>query len=399
MSYVVIARRLALAFAAIAALSGLFATPALADVKAYNQAVSKGDFAAAIGFAEELWPAFDKTLPDTAVIAREFAFTGMRAKQPEKAQAFARWLTAEGPRLPTPDADPQVANVLLQWSLLGPKPDTKHRKALGDALTAWVDSGRMAGPVIPLAASVALYGYEWESGEWKDVQRDGVVTLRIANMIAGADAAYLQESVKLNMLAAKFIEDKDADGFMEIADYHDALMKRMGPIPAGAKDEDDRLYPLDMKAHAWMDSIEAILGLRANDADTKRKRDYKRVTERKAGLANRCGGICMPEPLPPGQLPHCALATWDQTPPISYPTQARYRGIVGTTIIKVATDATGTVTDAKVLAAVPSDVFPEKTIATVLKWKLQVSKLVPQYDPPACTLAGTRTIFVNFRFN
>ncbi|MET0568655.1 MAG: hypothetical protein ABWZ74_06215, partial [Hyphomicrobiaceae bacterium] len=72
-------------------------TSAFADIKAYNAAVQRGDIAAAATEAEAVWQTLDKTKPNTVVIARDFAFTAMRAGRTAAALVFARWLVTEAP--------------------------------------------------------------------------------------------------------------------------------------------------------------------------------------------------------------------------------------------------------------------------------------------------------------
>ena len=50
------------------------ASPAVADIKAFNAAVKAGDYKTAAAEAKSTWAAFDKTSPDTASVAREFGF-------------------------------------------------------------------------------------------------------------------------------------------------------------------------------------------------------------------------------------------------------------------------------------------------------------------------------------
>jgi len=67
-----------------------------------------------------------------------------------------------------------------------------------------------------------------------------------------------------------------------------------------------------------------------------------------------------------------------------------WKGMVGATILRLTVDDAGKVTDLKVLAAVPSETFPEPTMKAVRQWTLQRA---PNSKAP-CTLAGERELTV-----
>jgi TonB family protein len=369
------------------------ALPAAADIKAYNAAIARGDLASAALEAEGIWPTYDKAKSDAVIVAREFAFTSMRARQPAKAAVYAKWLVQDAPGAGAKDDDPLLAKVLLGWALLGDKPQAGSRNALISALEAWSASDKKAGPVIPATAAADLLTRDWTEGKWEDVRREAPIAASLAAEL-GSSGAVLEETAKLVGVAAEFLDDRKVDSYFRFADFHDALMERMGPVPPGQTEEDHPLFPLDMRSHAWMESIVSIFGLGPNEIDRSDKKDWQRVRERMSALKGRCDGKnCLPQPDPPGSAPRC-LASWDQSPKLKYPSQAMFRGIVGTLMMNVTTDEAGAVTEVKVLAAVPSDTFLNQTIATVKQWKL---KKQPISEGP-CTLAGTRRLVTAFKF-
>jgi hypothetical protein len=190
--------------------------------------------------------------------------------------------------------------------------------------------------------------------------------------------------------AAQFLDDKKIDAWLALADVHDALMERMGPPVPGEKVDD--LDAIDMRIHAWLEAMSAYFraGLSSLNTSTARKRQYDQIEDREKTLKNRC-----PEKdcrlVEAGAIPPCP-ATWEQTPPLNYPVNALFRGIVGATILEMTTDEKGAVMAYKVLAAVPSDTFPTATTKVVQKWSLKRKK--DAVEP--CTLAGTRQLHVIF---
>ena len=94
---------LALAFAVGLTASGV---PAFADIKSSIQAVRASDFRAASVVAADTWPELDKSAPEIAVVAREFAWVSMLAGQPAAAEVYSRFLVDQGAALPRPDPTP-----------------------------------------------------------------------------------------------------------------------------------------------------------------------------------------------------------------------------------------------------------------------------------------------------
>jgi TonB family protein len=375
------------AFAAGLAIS----TPAFGDLKSYNAAVVRGDFPAAAAEAQTIWSTFDKTRADAVVTAREFAWTSMLAGQRDKAKVYATWLVDEAPRLGAANDDPLMSNVLLRWSELGEQPSPASAEALAEALGEWANASPVASRVAAFAA-VQLYSRQWNAGRWKEVQHTALLAANVSARL-GVEGAGFEERARIDGAAAQFLNDKKIDAWFALADAHDGLMARMGPPVAG--EEMDELEAIDMRAHAWLEAMGAYFATGGDSSNTSMswKRQYATLEARRKTLKSRCGDAPCPDAVVPGETPKCA-ATWDQSPALRYPQVAVFRGLVGATILQMTTDEAGEVTDAKVLAAVPSETFPEATLKTVKKWKLKPSDKATQ----PCTLAGTRDLHVTFRF-
>ncbi len=368
----------------------VFPQPASAHIKGYNAAVLRGDFAAAAKEAEAAWATLDKSRPDAVLTAREFAWTAMLVGQRDQARTYAKWLVEEAPALSSPDNEPVLSRVLLAWSELGDSPNKEARAALSNALREW-EALQKPGSRVAVVAGVQLYSREWTMGEWEAAQQSALLAARLAATL-GAEGAVYEERAKVDAAAAQFMADRKIDAWFALADAHDALMVRMGPPVPGEKVDD--LNAIDMRAHAWLQAMDAYFGAGQRELSTNItwKRQFDRLRARTRLLKSRCGDEPCPEPVIEGAAPKCA-ARWDQSPPIRYPQMALFRGIVGATILEMSTDESGAVTAAKVLAAVPSEAFPDAALKTVQKWKLVRDSKATQ----PCTLAGTRTLYINFR--
>ena len=374
----------------------LLVTPASAGIREYNAAVKAGDYAMAAAEAESIWAVLDKTLPEAVATAREFAWTSMLAGEPAKAMVYARWLVEEGAKAPTPDDDPLLSKILLLWSGLGNEPSKDQRAELSTTLSSWSAANTTLPSRVAAVAAAQLYGKAWQAGDWKDAERDAVIAERLAGRL-GAEGLVIEQRAMLDGAAANFMDTRKADGYMRIADGWEKLVARIGPPRPGKGLDLGNLEPVYWRGLAWMTAMSAYFRV-GNDARLSGpayKRQGELIEARSKTIQGRCGAApCAPAPLPPGQLPQCN-ATWKQSPPLRYPSTAVWKGMVGATILRLTVDDAGKVTDLKVLAAVPSETFPEPTMKAVRQWTLQRA---PNGKAP-CTLAGERELTVEFRFN
>jgi hypothetical protein len=162
------------------------AAPASADIKAYNAAVLKGDFAAAASEAAVTWPALDKSRPDIFVVGREFAWTSMLANKPQIARDIISSLSDSR----VPDPAPKLTSVLLAWADFSAKPGNTTRKALANALAERAQTP--TAELISLRAAQELFTHEWARDNF-----DGAASV-ISALISEIDASLTQETdVKL----------------------------------------------------------------------------------------------------------------------------------------------------------------------------------------------------------
>ncbi len=381
-----------LATAAFACLA--ICATAFADIKAYNAAIGRGDYAVAASEAEGVWQKFDKTLPEAAVTAREFAWISMLAGQPEKARVYARFLVEQGATLPKPDEDPLLSKVLLHWAEIGDKPSKEARAAFSAALAAWSATNSPLGSRIGAVSAVHLYGKAWQAGDWKDTERDAKIAETLSTRL-GAEGIVLRQRAIVDGGAANFMETRKADGWLRLADAWDNLVTQLPPPRPGEGLDLGELEPTYWRGLAWMEAMSSYFSFGENSLNTSMafKRQGNLIEQRAKTLKSRCGDQeCAFEKLAPDALPRCD-ARWDQTPQLKYPPMAVFKGIVGATILRLTVNEAGKVTEAKLLAAVPSDTFPDAALGAVYKWTLKPTGATKE----KCTVAGTRELVVRFQ--
>ena len=149
---------------AVACAAGL-AFGASAGIPEFNDAMRRGDIQAASVEAVDTWESWDKTHPDTALMAREFGFVSMLAGNYEAARDFARFLADQGAHLPKPDDFPLTSAVLLwaaEYKLSG---SAEMRDALAVSLRQRAEIEGV--DLITAAGAEALYSGDWVTGDWE----------------------------------------------------------------------------------------------------------------------------------------------------------------------------------------------------------------------------------------
>ncbi len=369
----------------------LVAGPAWADLPAYNDAIKRGDLAAAVAEAAAIWPQFDKSKPEAAQLAREFAWSALLAGDHVRARDYAQWLATDGAALGVSGTAPTLANVLLRWAELSAQPSDAARKAMADAMEAHAASSSAADAIATVAAN-RLYSADWMASDWAGVERDAALGVQFALAMGEAGRAYLDQG-RLNRATAGFLLRRDADSYMALADLHDELADRLGTQRLPSPDTmDERLYE---RSEVWLAAMSSYFETQRTVDRNPRAWQEKYGAAMERGLKGRCASAtCDPALAPPeGQLPTCRSA-FRQTPPLSYPRNARFSGLVGAMRLLVRLDDKGTVTDIRLLASAPSDSFYDGAAATVRRWKLERSPT----KQAACTLAGYRVLDLQYVF-
>jgi TonB family protein len=378
------------AAAIVAGLVIFAAAPAFADIKAYNAAVQRGDYPAAAAEVGPIWANYDKASEDAIVVAREFAWMSMLGGRPDQAGGIARWLVEQGPKAPHPDPHPQTSMVLLRWTELGGNPTPKTVKALSDAVAARA-AVMDPGDRISAVATQKLYGVEWKLRQWSDAERNAQIAATLSATLGAEGVEYRLQS-QMIAAAAEFMDKQEVAPYFKMAEVRQELIDHLGGDIRAIEDNesDTSLYAASNRAGVWMVAMMAYYtSVEPHISKPGWRSDYNRAKALK--VRGKCGLEPCPLEPAPGKLPSCEV-TYVQKPALRYPSDARMKGIVGAVRLRIKTDEAGNVSAAKLIAAVPSDEFPDPAVSAVGKWT--VKKRDDQTAP--CTLAGTRLLDFQF---
>jgi TonB family protein len=363
----------------VAVASAFLAGSAFADIAAFNAAVKAGDYKTAAAEAKAIWPTWDKTDRDTAVLAREFGFASYVSGNYADAKIYGQFLKEQGATLPVPDDQPATSRVLLAAANFRLKSDGGTRNDLLEAL-----KGREAAAGIDnvsVLAAEALYKSDWSSGDWPGANETAGIAWRLLGR-AGPALSHRALDARAIFASAGFLGGPDKDDYDNIVDAHDAVVAEINT----AMDPRKRLAfaPLKYLLEAWSLSVQAYF--RAGQQTGSNI--PIRVKERELAEVE---GAMFPESVMTGDQCAKPIVEW---PKIQYPAAAEYGGMVGTVIIKIDTNASGRVTDFETLAAVPARHFAnavEKAMPAL------VYKRSPT-DAPNCNLAAkSRLVRISFR--
>lgn len=357
--------------AAIAAAS--LAGSAFADITAFNAAVKAGDYKTAAAEAKTIWAGWDKSKPDTAVLAREFGFASYVSGDYAGAQAYGQFLKDNGATLPTPDDQPATSRVLLAASSFRLKSDDGTRKELLDAVKA-----REAAPGLDttsLLAAEALYKSDWAAGRFIAASESGMLAYRIISRGGEVLAPRALEG-RSTAATAAFLGGRDQQDYGLIMDTHDAIVAAID----AAKDPKRRqsLVNLGFNMEAWghatfqfFDSAEQI----GSSIPVKIKR--------RTFSQPQYSYFPDEETTPPGNL--CQIDINERA--INYPQSSAFGGTVGAVIFKMDVDAEGRITDIEPLASVPARQFVEAVQDAAPRLKATRSG-----GAPGCSLARENTV-------
>jgi TonB family protein len=356
----------------------LLAPPSMADIAAYNAAMLAGDYRAASTEAKAIWPGFDKTRSDTAVIAREFGFASYMAGDYAAARDFGLFLKSEGARLPTPDDQPATSAVLLAVAQfrLDPRPS---RDALFEAL-----SSRAAAPgvdSISVLAAELLYRSDWAMHAMPAAIRSSQTAATLLSR-AGPGLKPRVNLATLTGAAADFLDGPTRDDFGHLADIHDIIVADLDATtePRARQALVEQMF----QARAWVAAATAWFASQDQVGShiARGPRDRELRTPRTPVFTDSAAST---RPLCAGRM---------DTANFEYPLSALFRGAMGAVIIRFTTDETGAVTNARILASVPAEVFAEALVAASPRFRWRPERSA---DRSACTLATTDKV-MTFQF-
>lgn len=356
---------------------------AIADIKSFNAAVKAGDYKAAAAAAEDTWKTWDKTDPDTALLAREFGFAALVAGRDELAFQFGEFLVEEGAKLAKPDDQPLTSAVLYRAADLKVKGSDEKRIALRTALNA-----RMTMPGVDMTTVLSwelLYSAGWESADWEgavaDAARAAEFSARNKSLIAR------QRRAELHGAATEFVKARGRqtqsrnDLYGKVADVHDRIV---GDIEAAAsKPLQNELWAVKWRAEAWAIAIESFVNSTYEQVGSLLDTSLKPRPLVQPRFAQQTETAMLP--LCEGELTGSA---------IRYPESKRFRG-VGSMIARLETRADGKVTKVTVLGVIPDEDFVSNIVGALETWTFKPSAGI---DRASCGLESRNHLYkVSFR--
>jgi hypothetical protein len=355
---------------AIAAFLGLVivaAAPALADMKAFNAAVKVGDYKTAATAAKSAWATWNKSDPDTAVVAREFGFAAYISGDYASAREYGQFLRDHGPTLVKPDDQPIISRVLLSAAEYRLAANAQTRQGLLDALKA-----REAAKGIDMqsiVAAEALYRSDWSTGNWSGAVDSGGIANRLINR-AGDSLAHRALQAKSVAATAGFMGGRDQDDYEKIVETHNEVVDALNKTRTQPRED---MVALKFKMEAWAISVESYFGS-TQQTGTLFATDVKPLPLKQPEFSLFDDTLIAPDTCM-GDINEKA---------IRYPESAGFRGMVGTVIMKYDTDAHGRLSNTEVLASVPVAQFADAVLSAVPRLVISRNKK----DTQTCTLAA-----------
>jgi TonB family protein len=334
-------------FALVAA---VLAAPAFADLKTYNAAVLRADFASAANEAKATWPTLDKSRADIFVIAREFGWTAMVADRLD----VARDIMSSPPGSTVSDDAPELTAVLKAWVDFRTKSDGGTRKKLMDALTARAASNY--ADLISVRAAQDLFRDEWDRNAMPAAARIAELGAKLVSEL-GEDMIDAHYAMQRFQLVSEFIDKPQRADFVAIAELADQIKARLAGETNPAKRE--RLIKELANTLSWKGVERNVLGRRnVNLPDEPMEGD--------SGM----GWFTAPGDL---SLSQCAIALDMQAVRPRYPRMALSKGLPGYAIYAFEVGEGGAFRSARVLGSAPHESFTE-TIDEILptwRWKMR----------------------------
>ncbi|MET0568657.1 MAG: energy transducer TonB [Hyphomicrobiaceae bacterium] len=334
---------------------------AFADIKAFNAAVSKGDYKTAASEAEEIWKTWDKTNRQTALVVREFGFAAYMSGRFDLAKEFGQFLVEQGGGLPTPDKDPRISAVLYRAADFALTSGDAQAQSLRQALR---DRSKEADiDMTSVLAWERLYLNRFAKGAWGEAEADAAAA---AEFFGRASALLVkQRNAELTKNVSVFMGERlnNTPGrnrtYFGMADLHDALVADINRI----EDENvlKQLWPVKWISEAWVYSLESWL------EESNRVTGTRISSELKPRVLKEPDYAQYPEDPATRSLPICDGKFEGKE--VRYPSSKAFTGHVGTVIARVETDTLGKVTHVEMLAQVPTEGFGESVVSTLETWK------------------------------
>jgi hypothetical protein len=358
------------------ALSFLAAT-AHADMRAFNAAVKAGDYKTAAAEAKTTWPSWNKTDPDTAIVAREFGFASYVAGDYAAARDYGKFLKDQGASLAKPDDQPETSAVLLAAASYRLGATAETRQNLVVALKTRMAFDGLDN--VSVLAVEALYRTDWASAAWSKVAESGTLATALLGR-GGEQLAPRAMEARITAAAAGFLGGPDKDDYNAMVDAHDAVIDAID----AATDSKKRSAMTSLKylTQAWANSIATYFDSSVQiGSNIPKNVKWRKLKDPKTPLFESGateGAPCR------GRIDAAGL---------SYPSSAAYKDMIGTVIMKYDFDQEGRVIASEILASAPAKHFAEAVLQASPGFRLVRIK----EDPAGCGLA-IRNRVITFAF-
>lgn len=342
-----------------------------ADIADFNNAMRAGDHQAASAETNSIWQGYDKTSDAAATVAREFAFVNYLAGKMDEADRFLEHFSGDTqPQLQ--DDQPVVTAVLSAMINYRRSPSDQSLEMLGDALT---DRLELTGGVdnISLVGADLLYMSAWQQGKWEDTQEYASLGLTLFEQ-GGDQLLSRQYMAGVVKLAAAFLfNPRRSDTYDDMVDMHNAIVDSMDSD--SNREQREELLEIKWMAQAWANSMEVLhtsyypkTGSLIDRSIKSKELKESKYGYFKSGSTGDNQVLCDVE---------------FNADKLRYPSLAAFKGMVGTVITKMDFDEKGQVTDADLLASVPTRYFADSVMEKTDTYRLKKS----DEEQQNCTLA------------
>jgi hypothetical protein len=341
------------------------ASPAHADLREFNAAISTGDFKTASRVAAQTWPQLDKAGPDIAVIAREFAWASMLAGEPTRAQSYTSFLIGRSSSLRPDDPSIPTWRVLDAWAAFAIRPTRDTRKTLADSLQ--MRAAIVGKDLISLRAAQALFRDQWDAGLWREAASVAESGAHIARDF-GRSYADVVYQLEMGRLAASFVDRASVEAAQYLAD----LARQTFTEALATSDEamKQRLLGVFFAADAWAEAANMRLAQQGKKAPVAEK------------ISPASRARLTPTPGDPA-LPECQIARALTNKQLNFPANRRFEGWPGFATYRLRLAPGGGFSEIKLMGAAPHSDLADTVGKTLEQWRWQFASAL---QPPNCRL-------------
>jgi TonB family protein len=343
----------------------VLAFPAFADIKAFNAAVSAGDYKAATVEAARTWPQLDKSRADIHVIAHEFGYAAYMNGDYAAMKTYAEFAASH----PATAADASLAataGVLLRLAEHRLKPGDKTRDQLMAALNQRAS--------LPGFDNISYFGidtlvsHDIGALKWKDAQASTALALKMMTA-GGSYYAVPKRRFELLSSVSDYLAIRTPTAYARLKELQDQVVADVDKAPSD--DAARPLVPIYWDIATWRMALGNHLIARGKKLPYGEPEEPQQQSERYVRLFSSYPG-CSAEPVFERKL--------------EYPYDALDRGFVGAVTLELDIDKEGRAINPRVLSAVPRNAF----VGEILKaTKGLTFKPGEKWDAATCKLERT----------